>query len=419
MASSKRIPIEQLKVGMFITGMDQPWYRTPFLLHKWLLANPADIIQLQRHGIREVTIDTDRGLDVNDASSSPTATDIAPAIELPPACNEPDVCHPSVQDQHGHAAARAYREALEAMELVFRDLEAGQPPKIATLRAIITRLLEQILAQPELMMVHICLDKMRRFDHGLASHGMEVSVLALIVAVEHGCEQADLEAIGMGALLHDIGYVRLPRNLYRKSAAMTEQEKTLMQQHPQLAATVLAQGDPFPDAVTRIIAQHHECRDGSGFPKHLKDAAIFPLAQLVGLVDTYDKLISMDHGRPPILPHDAIRQLYLLGEKGRFDKQLVEVVIKALVVYPIGSLIKLSTGERAVVTGLNHEDRLKPRVRVISNQTGDMLEEGVDVDLTDIPAGQSTRTILRALDSNHEHVEVARYLEPAGGGLSR
>ena len=107
-----------------------------------------------------------------------------------------------------------------------------------------------------------------------------------------GALKHDRETLGIGALLHDIGYVRLPRNVYRKSSALTEHEKTLMQQHPQLAAVVLSQGDPLPEAVTRIIAQHHECLDGSGFPHKLKNGAISRLAQLVGLVDTYDGLVG-------------------------------------------------------------------------------------------------------------------------------
>ena len=71
MASTKPILIDQLTVGMFIAGLDQPWYRTPFLLHKWLVSNPDDIVQLKRHGIQVVTIDTDRGLDVGAAPAAP------------------------------------------------------------------------------------------------------------------------------------------------------------------------------------------------------------------------------------------------------------------------------------------------------------------------------------------------------------
>jgi HD-GYP domain-containing protein (c-di-GMP phosphodiesterase class II) len=422
MDAIKRIPIAQLKVGMYIVGMDQPWYRTPFLLHKWLLTNPQDITQLQRHGIREVTIDLERGLDVGavvDEATPAKNSETASAVPLEPAtdpqstpADHVDPSQPDSTVQQALAARMAYREALEAMERVFRELEAGHPPKVVTLKNIVIGLMSRILAHPESMMTQFFLEKIRRYDRTLASHAMDVCVLSLIVGVEYGCEEADREILGVGALLHDIGYVRLPRNVYRKSSALTDHEKALMQQHPQLAAPVLSQGDPMPDEALRIIHQHHEWLDGNGFPNKLKTGSISPLAQLVGVVDTYDGMVGARYGRPPLLPHDAIRQLFVLGEKGRYDKALIEVAIKALGVYPIGSLIKLNTGEKAVVTGLNHKDRLKPRIRIITEPAGDPQTSPIDVDLTLTKSDEPTRMILRVLDPDQEHVDLPMYFEP-------
>ncbi len=425
MDSTKRIPIAQLKLGMYIVGMDQPWYRTPFLLHKWLVSNPEDIAQLIRHGIREVTIDLERGLDVADekmsakSSAAPADSSETPVVELPPSGNDPDASPGEITGQPAAAAKAAYQEAMAAMERVFRDLEAGQSPNLVTLTHIVSGLVNRILAHSESMMTQFFLEKMRRYDRTLASHGMDVCVLALIVGVEYGCDEADRETLGVGALLHDLGYVRLPRNVYRKSTALTDHEKALMQQHPQLAATVLAQAEQLPEAVNRIIAQHHEWLDGSGFPNKLKNGSISTLAQLVGVVDTYDGMVGARHGRPPLLPHDAIRQLFVLGEKGCYDKALIEVAIKALGVYPIGSLIKLNTSENAVVTGINHKDRLKPRIRIISGPAGDVHKDPIDVDLTVTNPDEPTRTILRALDPNQEHIDLPMYLETAVSGNQR
>ena len=415
MASIKRIPIDQLTVGMFITGLDQPWYRTPFLLHKWLVSNPDDIIQLKRHGIQIVTIDTDRGLDVGAAPATPSEA-------APPTPDEPPVSPEALAaPQNGHnshaAAAAVYRQAMEAVERVFSDIEAGQPPKIAALKPIVSNLLKQIVEQPEVMMIQFCLDKMRRFDGTLAAHGMDVCVLTLILGVENGCVESEMEALGLAALLHDIGFVRLPRNLYRKAAPLTEQEQVLMRQHPQLAATVLSQVDRVPETVTSIIAQHHEFQDGSGFPKIVKQGDISPLAQLMALADAYDDLVTTRYGRPALLPHDAIRQIFVLGAKGKYDKTLVEVAIKVLGVYPLGSLIKLNTNECAVVIGLNHEDRLRPRIRIIKGPDGEIQKDPVAIDLQNQSADQPSRTILRALDPSQEHIDLPQYLDMAIAGV--
>ncbi|HUM38433.1 MAG TPA: DUF3391 domain-containing protein [Nitrospira sp.] len=417
MDSTKRISIDQLTVGMFIAGLDQPWYRTPFLLHKWLVTNPDDIVQLKRHGIHVVTIDTKRGLDVG-AAPAPESSAAVVEEQSSPAPAEPTTPQSNEPPSPAAAAAAVYRQAMEAVERVFLDIEAGQPPKIAALKPVVRDLLKQIIEQPEAMMIQFCLDKMRRFDGTLANHGMDVCVLTLILAVENKCTEDEMEALGLGALMHDIGFVRLPRNLYRKTSALTEQEQVLMRQHPQLAASVLAQVDRVPETVTRIIAEHHEFQDGTGFPKLVKAGAISPLTQLMALADAYDDLVTTRYGRPPLLPHDAIRQLFVLGAKGRYDKTLVEVAIKVLGVYPLGSLIKLNTNECAVVIGLNHEDRLRPRIRIIKGVDGERQHQPVDIDLQHQPSDQPTRSILRALDPGTEHIDLPQYLDLAVGGAS-
>ena len=412
MASTKPILIDQLTVGMFIAGLDQPWYRTPFLLHKWLVSNPDDIVQLKRHGIQVVTIDTDRGLDVGAAPAAPEA---APLPEPPSA---PEIVEAATNGHSSPAAAAAatYREAMAAVERVFTDLEAGHLPKITALKPVVSTLLKQVVDHPEAMMIQFCLDKMRRFDGTLANHGMDVCVLTLILAVENSCTEVEMEALGLGALLHDIGFVRLPRNLYRKTSPLTEQEQVLMRQHPQLAATVLSKIDLLPEAVSHIIAQHHEFQDGSGYPKLVKPGGLSPLAQLMALADTYDDLVTSRYGRAPLLPHDAIRQLFVLGAKGRYDKNLVEVAIKMLGVYPLGSLIKLNTNECAVVIGLNHEDRLRPRIRIIRGPDGEIQNPPVESDLQNQATDQPARTILRALDPRQEQIDLPQYLDVAVGG---
>jgi HD-GYP domain-containing protein (c-di-GMP phosphodiesterase class II) len=271
------------------------------------------------------------------------------------------------------------------------------------------------------MLTQFCVQKMQEFDRTLASHATDICVLSLIVAQEMSGVSIDHEELGIGALLHDAGYLRLPRNLYRRSRELGGHERSLMQQHPQLAAAVLAQRSEgaVPEAIRLIIAQHHERLDGSGFPQGLKGDALSLGGQLVGLVDTYDGMVSWRSDRAPLLPHDAIRQLFVLGEKGRFDKSLVEVTIKALGVYPVGSLLKLNTGERAIVVGVHPEHRLKPTVKIITGPLGQSYEHPIVVDLANPGSEQPARTILRALDPRQEHVSTAEYFESACEGTPR
>lgn len=418
-AGTKRISIAALKPGMFVVGMDQPWYKTPFLFHKRLVGSDEDINLLRRHGIQEVLIDPAKGLDLEEpvASDPPSSTPSTP----PPTSDHTAPSDTDIARARAKAARAAYGEAMKALERVLDELEGGNPAAIPNLRKVVANVLKRIMDHPLSMLTQFCVQKMQEFDRTLASHATDVCVLSLIIAQEMSGIQMDQEELGIGALLHDAGYLRLPRNLYRKARELSGHERSLMQQHPQLAATVVAQGSAgaLSEHVRRIIVEHHERIDGSGFPQGLSGDALLMAGQLVGLVDAYDGMVSWRAERAPLLPHDAIRQLFVLGEKGRFDKSLVEVTIKALGVYPVGSLIRLNTGERAIVVGIHAEHRLKPTVKIITGPQGESYREPLVVDLTNSAPGQPARTILRALDPRQEQVKVSEYFEAACEGTPR
>jgi putative nucleotidyltransferase with HDIG domain len=487
----KTITIDQLKPGMFIVGMDQSWYRTPFLLHKRLIRHTKDIDLLRQHGIKEVKIDPSQGLDVEPnpsgdvpppAHTQETVAALQPSLARKPASSEkppqpasgpekntaqrlpPDTQQdalplnrretaaasqpnhaveppspdqapqptsnaepntaqplPSVTQEdapvplntHVQAAAtqETYTEAISSMERMFEELEAGIVPRPDTLRVVVGNVLSRVLDDGASMLSLLSLQKMKRFDRTLASHALDVCTLSLIVAHGYGVAEGDLETLGAGALLHDIGYVRLPRNLYRRSHDLTEQERTMMQQHPALGLAILRDAQEDRDAVVRIVVEHHECSNGSGFPHKLKGDSLSVFAQLVGLVDLYDGMVSRRGGRPAMLPHDAIRQLFRLGDTGQYPKELVQTMIGSLGVYPIGSLVLLNTGEQAVVVGMNPTQRLKPVVKVITGPQGGSYLPPICVDLGTQAADPSARTITKVLDPLHERVNVAMFLD--------
>ncbi|MEX5216225.1 MAG: DUF3391 domain-containing protein [Nitrospira sp.] len=420
MAGTKRIGIGSLKPGMFVVGMDQPWYKTPFLFHKRLVGSDDDINLLRRHGIQEVLIDTTKGLDLDEPAAAPPSV---PAPTGPPK-EEPGPAVLSESERAGQkakAAHSAYAEAIKALDRVLDDLEGGNPAAISNVKKAVGTILARIMDHPQSMLTQFCIQKMQEFDRTLASHAMDVGVLSMIIGHEMRYGPNDQEDLGIGAMLHDVGYLRLPRNLYRKGRELSTHEHSLMQQHPQLAVTAITQAmaGSISETTRRIIIEHHERVDGSGFPQGLRGDAVLGLSQLVGLVDTYDGMVSWRTEQAPMLPHDAIRQLFVLGEKGRFDKALVEITIKALGVYPIGSLIRLNTGERAIVIGIHPEHRLKPTVKIVTGPQGEQYGEPLTVDLAMAEPGRPVRTILRALDPRQEQVRVSDYFDPACEGVPR
>jgi HD-GYP domain-containing protein (c-di-GMP phosphodiesterase class II) len=410
--SLKRISIDQVIPGMFVVEMDVPWYQTPFFSHKQLIKEHAAIQTMKRCGIRMVTIDVSKGKDVPCAVPADRSDQDAAVGPGTDALNR--VSDRTIEPQiapESDSAQSLYRESQEAVERIFADLEQGVPPPAAATQAVVSRVLARILDDRAPLLTQMAVQKMKQFDHSLAAHALDACILALIVGVESGLDETLQTYLGQGALLHDAGYVRLPRNLVRRRDECEDRERTLLRQHPTLGLSLLAEESSHHDEVRRIVVEHHELKNGSGFPGGKKDGAISPLAAIVGIVDWYDGMVSRRGGRPAMLPHEAVRQLFLAGELGRFDKSLAETLIRSIGVYPVGSLVRLNTGEQAVVIGINPGQRLKPLVKIIKGPNGESYPTPPATDLAADPQGQAPRTVQQVLNPAQERVNIALYFD--------
>lgn len=403
----KDISIDQLTPGMFIVGVDVPWYRSPLLSHTRLIENVETIQTMRQHGIRTVTIDVSKGADVRtDAKKSrpaqaKTESHETIAAETPTPPTQPDI----------GSVHTLYRDAHETVERIFAQLEQGVAPSPTATKAVVSTVLMRIIDDRAAVMTHLALQKLKQFDGSLATHALDTCILSLVVAVEIGLDETAQAQLGTGALLHDAGYARLPRNLVRKRQTCTDNERLLLQQHPALGTALLTDTAGFDAAVIRIVAEHHEREDGSGFPSGLKHDGISTLALMVGIVDWYDGMVSRRGGRAAMLPSTAVQRLFVAGQQGQFKNTLAESVIRSIGIYPIGSLVLLNTGEHAVVVGINPGQRLKPLVKIIAGPRGESYVAPTPTDLAAQTPDRESRSILRGLDPLQEHVNVALYLD--------
>ena len=418
--ATKRIAIEQLIPGMFIIEMDVPWYRTPFLSHKRLIKDLQTVQLMKQHGIRMVTIDTTKGCDLPSEPSTTvphTANQHATHPEVPsptpptPPLSDHKTESASTAQPDEHSVTAIYAQAQEAVERIFEDLERGIPPSLESAKAIVSNVLRQVLNDRAAMAAQVAIQKIKQFDRSLTAHALDTCILSLVVAIESGLDQATQEQVGMGALLHDVGYVRLPRNLVRKREECSGQDKTLLEQHCKFGVALLSEHPGMHEDVLRIVGEHHERADGSGFPAGLGHDKILHLAQIVSIVDVYDSMVSPRGARPAMIPHDAVRQLFLAGERGQFEKPLVELMIRSIGVYPVGSLVRLNTGEQAVVVGVNPQQRLKPLIKVTTDPQGGAYTTPIEVDLATPSPDHTVRTVLRVLDPTRERVNIGIHLD--------
>lgn len=411
---TKRIAVDDLTIGMYLVGVDQSWLHSPFLFQRRRIGSQDDIARLKAYGIRHVTIDPSRGLDfVATAQDTPDAGDTEegslPVPRSAPAASsvlEPP--RPAATPRPDFTLVRAvHTEAVAAVQSLFEGVQTGRPINSGVAKEVVHTLLSTVL-QHHNALAHLI--HMRQFDTHLYEHAINVCIFALMLGTVEALDEGRLECLGLGALLHDVGQICLPRNLVRKPTPYTPQEQRLMQAHPQLGATILARVPHMPAAVCQIVVQHHERLDGSGYPDALRGDAVLPLSQIVAIADVYESMLGPREARPPLLPAQALKELYRHGRAQQLDLGLVEKMVRCLGLYPVGSLVELNTGERGIVTAVNPSDALRPSVTVLWNAVQQRYAPPLLVHLS-LPNTEEPRVICQVLDPVAEGYDLVMTLE--------
>jgi putative nucleotidyltransferase with HDIG domain len=206
-------------------------------------------------------------------------------------------------------------------------------------------------------------------------HAMNVGVCATRLGLDEGLVGEELQALAMGALLHDIGRLLLPDGL---QASATLNGTTYMK-HAELGFKLLRDSG-FPLVTARCALFHHERLNGSGYPFGLEGKKIHPHHQWISIFDMFDTLVNGRGNEAPMLPHDALEVLYG-GAGSLYDMDKVCRLRDNMALFPRGTTVRLSTGELGVVSALHEDSKQRPIVRVIRTSDGRLLPQPYEVDL--------------------------------------
>ncbi len=250
------------------------------------------------------------------------------------------------------------------------------------------------------------LSHIKTHDNYLFSHVTNVAILAMIIGKElklSGQEQKDL---GLAALLHDFGMTQINNSLYDKSQTLTPEEWSEIKRHPDLSVELLKQSGNFSEAILRGIHEHHERIDGSGYPKGIKGSDMHLFGKIIAVADVYDACISPRKHRKRMTPYDALKNL--LGQPHLFDIKILKSFVACMAIYPIGSMVKLNTGETAKVIGINQGAPFRPEIRIYLAQNGEMVKPPVRINLYD---GQYIQTYIQNTLEQEESEKVYEMVE--------
>jgi putative nucleotidyltransferase with HDIG domain len=218
-----------------------------------------------------------------------------------------------------------------------------------------------------------------------------------------------LNELGLGALLHDVGKLRIPQEILTKTGQLTPEEMDLMRKHPEFGVEVLRQSEGLSPEVIDIARSHHERADGSGYPHGYILEKISPLARLVSVVDYYDAMTSDRVYRNGVASPQVTKLLY--ETRGHlFEARLIEEFIRCLGIFPVGSLVELQSGEVGIVVALNRRWHLRPKLMLVLDAEKHVYEPLHMVDLAALGDNVGTRQIMHVLEPGSYGVNIRDYV---------
>jgi putative nucleotidyltransferase with HDIG domain len=370
------VDVSQLKIGMYVYELDRPWRETPFMFQGFEIRNQQQLDALRLY-CRKVTIlqvesDHQVAIQRERAATGAAAARLSTPHrslrverEVYKLNNHPNArpIYPditSIQEEVEKVRDTFIESRLLVQELL-HDAKLGRSMNYPGAKQAVSTLAESVIRNPDALM---CFAQLKRKNEYIALHSLRACILALAFGRQLGLQHEQLEVLGLGALLHDIGMTKVPEEILAKPGALTPAETELMRQHVVWGADMLHASRQIPSAAIDIVTAHHERYDGSGYLKGLRGEEISDYGMIGAIVDHYDAITSDRAYQGAISAHSVLMQMY--GWRNTlFSAELVEKFIQCLGIYPIGSVVELNSGEIGVVAGINREQRLKPHVMLV------------------------------------------------------
>jgi HD-GYP domain-containing protein (c-di-GMP phosphodiesterase class II) len=304
-------------------------------------------------------------------------------------------------------AREVVAKSAQLLENLVHDIRLGQSFEIERVQEIVDDMVESIVRNPDALM---WVARLREQDIATYGHGLQVSVYLTAFGRHLGFPKPLLSVLAQIGLLLDIGKMRLPKSVLEKQGRLSGEEFEDVKAHVQHSLDILGESPSFDTEVILGIAQHHERMNGSGYPKGLVGEEISIVGRMAGIVDCFAALTNHRPYAAAVSSYEALRSITGWGGD-YFHEPLVQQFVSSVGVFPVGSMIELSTGEVAIVVAHNKVRRLKPRVLVVTGPDKSKLPHPSMLDLLYDPkmGGEQGIFIKRGLASGAFGLDLADY----------
>ena len=298
----------------------------------------------------------------------------------------------------------AYEESLARAEEAFDTVAAGRRLDPVTVRDLVQLLIYKV-ARSNAALAQIL--AVKQYENLTYCHSVNVAMLSLLIGRQIGLDEPTMAALVEAALLHDIGKTRVPLDVVKKPGALEKRERKMMEAHTTLGAEILVQTDGLRPLTPIVALEHHRSANGTGYPD-LGDAAPHVMSQIVSVADIYEAITGARSYQAPTLPERACLVLArLAGEK--LNSALVKTFVNAITFFPLGSMVRTSRDELAIVVATNPADPLHPMLAVLDDK-GHGPCGRIDASARD-GSGAYERHIMETLMPLGEPLDVTKFFE--------
>lgn len=287
-------------------------------------------------------------------------------------------------------ARDVYRAALGVVDDLYFRASRDLPLDVRKASMVVAAFID-LLAEDRAALLGVAV--LKHYDEDTYHHCVKVAILSLMMGQHLQLDRSLLTTLGLAALLHDIGKVRVPQEILTKEGVLTAEEREVVKRHTLHGAHLLRSLSGLTRLARVVAFEHHVNFNLSGYPRIVAKETPHLLTRIVQPAEVFDAVTSSRRAyRRPMLPHEGMKLILDAGGT-LFDPALVRAFVRVMGVYPVGSVVELDSGELAVVVRPGDQDTARPVIRIVTNAAR-----------TPIPAfavnllEQDDRQIVRAVD---------------------